>query len=62
LLAAALREVMTSEAGLLQGEEYVGLLIVLKAATRGAFEVRMCSGTMSEDQTSEPQLEEHTTG
>jgi hypothetical protein len=40
-LAEALREVMRSESGLLDGEEYVGLLTLLKAATQGSFEVEM---------------------
>jgi len=40
-LAKALREVMRSESGLLQGKEYLGLLILLKATTHGAFETEM---------------------
>jgi len=39
-LAKALRELMASESGLLHGNEYLGLLILLKATTHGAFEVK----------------------
>jgi len=40
-LARALREVMRSESGPLQSEEYMGLLILLKVTSQGTFEVKM---------------------
>jgi hypothetical protein len=40
-LSKALRQVMISEPAMLQAEEYLGLLILLKATAHGAFEVEM---------------------